>query len=178
MAFSNPFEYRPAGDLGLRRSERLYSVKRECGLAECMFQHVSGFMARLYLRLFHRLHIEGAARLPAAGPFIMVANHSSHLDTLVLARAVSWRIRAHVFPIAAADTFFVRPLSAHSATLFLNALPLWRRQPGRHSLNDLRERLQGDDCIFIIYPEGTRSRDGRMSEFRPGIGMLVAGRDT
>ena len=175
MAFTNPFNYRPAGDLGLRRSERTYSVKRECSLVECIFQHLSGFVARIYLRLYHRLKIEGAENLPRHSPFIMVANHSSHLDTLVLARAVNWRSRAHIFPIAAADTFFVRPLSARSATLFLNALPLWRRRPGRHSLEDLRERLQTDDCIFIIYPEGTRSRDGNVTQFRSGIGTLIAG---
>jgi 1-acyl-sn-glycerol-3-phosphate acyltransferase len=39
---------------------------------------------------------------------------------------------------------------------------------------DLRDRLIGEPCVYILFPEGTRTRSGEMGPFRPGIGMLAA----
>src|SRR5262249_20097289 len=56
----------------------------------------------------------------------------------------------------------------------LNALPMWRKKCGPHALGQLRQRLLEEPCAYILFPEGTRSRDGQMSAFKPGLGMLVA----
>jgi 1-acyl-sn-glycerol-3-phosphate acyltransferase len=56
----------------------------------------------------------------------------------------------------------------------LNALPMWRKNCGPHALADLRQKLQEERSIFIIFPEGGRSRDGSMKPFKHGLGMLVA----
>src|SRR5262249_37922860 len=61
------------------------------------------------------------------------------------------------------------------AAHFLNALPVWRRNAGRHGLDDLRQRLIEEEATYILFPEGGRSRDGQMKPFKPGVGMLVAG---
>src|SRR6516162_3647568 len=65
---------------------------------------------RGWLGLFHRLTIHGQENWPVAPPFVLVANHSSHLDTLVLAAALPSQLRAHLRPLAAADVFFRTPL--------------------------------------------------------------------
>ena len=65
--------------------------------------------------------------------------------------------------------------AAFSAGL-MNALPMWRRSVGRHAIGDLRDRLVGQPCGLILFPEGTRSRTGAIGPFKPGLGMLVAGR--
>ena len=57
----------------------------------------------------------------------------------------------------------------------MNALPIWRHSVGTHSLDELRERLTSGNCVYIIFPEGTRTRDGAIAKFKPGIGRLVAG---
>ena len=57
----------------------------------------------------------------------------------------------------------------------LNALPMWRHNCGLHAMKDLRDRLVGDPSVFILFPEGGRSRTGQMGQFKPGLGMLVAG---
>jgi 1-acyl-sn-glycerol-3-phosphate acyltransferase len=56
----------------------------------------------------------------------------------------------------------------------LNALPMWRKNCGPHALADLRRKLQEERAIFIIFPEGGRSRNGSMMPFKHGLGMLVA----
>jgi 1-acyl-sn-glycerol-3-phosphate acyltransferase len=53
-------------------------------------------------------------------------------------------------------------------------LPMWRKNCGPHALADLRLKLQEEKAIFIIFPEGGRSRTGSMMPFKHGLGMLVA----
>lgn len=169
------WQYKPAGDLGLKPEESLRSLRREAGLVATITQSAWRVVVRLYLRGYHRLRVEGAEHLPAQAPFVMVANHSSHLDALTLASALPWRLRQRVFPIAAGDVFFETPAVALFSAMTLNALPMWRKSCGPHAMRELRERLIGEPAIYVLFPEGTRSRDGQMSKFKPGIGMLVAG---
>jgi len=164
----------PARDLGLPLAERLRSVRRESGLVESFAHRAWWLVIRSYLGLCHRLTILGREHVPNRPPFLLVANHSSHLDALVLAASMNGRLRDHVFPIAAGDTFFETPVLTAFAAYVLNALPLWRRNCGPHALAELRQRLVGEPCAFILFPEGTRSRDGRMATFKPGMGMIVA----
>src|SRR5262249_27406810 len=77
----------------------------------------------------------------------------------------------------ARDVFFESLLRAVFAATFVNALPIHRRATSGHALGDFRARLLSDPCVFILFPEGTRTRDGKMNRFKPGIGMLVAGSD-
>jgi 1-acyl-sn-glycerol-3-phosphate acyltransferase len=104
-----------------------------------------------------------------------VANHASHLDAIILGGILPLRFVGAVFPIAAGDTFFTKRASSIFATAFMNALPIWRKNCGAHSLEDLRERLLQGACIYILFPEGTRTRTGEMAPFKPGLGRLVAG---
>lgn len=170
----DPWVYKPAGDAGLRPDLAAKSLRREAGLPSLIGQGFWEALARAYFAVFHRLKIEGQP-LPARPPFIMVANHTSHLDALVLACALPLKWRAQTFPIAAGDTFFTKPVTAFFAAFLLNALPMWRKKCGPHALETLRERLIDESAIYILFPEGTRSRDGHPGPFKPGIGRLVAG---
>ncbi len=168
------WKYDRAADHGLSPKEKLVSLKREVGLAGFFSQCCWRTFTRAYLRVYHRLAVIGRENLPQQAPFILVCNHTSHLDTLALASALPWRLRQSVFPIGAGDTFFETPVVAFFAGMLLNALPLWRHRSGRHALKELRERLIGEPAIYILFPEGTRTRDGKMNPFKPGIGMLIA----
>ena len=167
--------YKPARDLGLPAHERRLSLRREVGLISAMSCLMWRGLTRAYLAIAHRLEIRGRENLPAVGPFIVVANHASHLDALILAAALPVRHVGNVFPIAAGDTFFTKPATSIFATACMNALPIWRRNCGAHSLGELRDRLAADGSIYILFPEGTRTRTGEMTPFKPGIGRLVAG---
>ena len=114
---------------------------------------------RAYLQFYHRLRVEGAEHLPARPSFVMVANHTSHLDAITLAAALPWRLRRFAFPIAAGDVFFETPAVALFSAMMLNALPMWRKSCGSHAMQQLRERLVSEPIIYVLFPEGTRSRD-------------------
>lgn len=169
------WRYQGARDRDLKRRERRSSTRRETGLVPAFFSLCWWLYVRLYLKLFHRLEVLGRENLPREPGFIMVSNHSSHLDTLALAAALPLRWNGHVFPVAAGDTFFNRPETAWFAANFLNALPLWRSRASAHALAELRERVMVAEEVLILFPEGTRSRDGKMGSFKSGIGRLVAG---
>ncbi|HVM80936.1 MAG TPA: lysophospholipid acyltransferase family protein [Stellaceae bacterium] len=168
------WKLRPAGDFGLSPRERLASLRRELGFLGTATHWCWRQFVRLYLRCFHGLRVMGREHLPEP-PFVMIANHASHLDTLTLASVLPLALIDRVHPIAAEDTFFTSFATSAFAAFAVNALPLRRRATKRADLATLRARLLEEELVFILFPEGTRSRDGSMASFKPGIGALVAG---
>jgi len=173
----NRWQYSSACDIGLEAKHRYCSPHRENEFTQNLMR--LGWLAslRLVFKFWNRLEIHGLENVPSKPPFVITANHSSHLDALVLASALSLRWRDQISPLAAGDYFFSsKPRASFSATV-LNALPIWRhRQHGqRHELGDLRDRLREQSAIYIVFPEGSRSRDGGLHEFKPGFATLVAG---
>lgn len=168
------FDLKPANDLGMSHKERTLCLARESGLIQTGTHLAYWSLMRTYLRLYHRLAIHGRQHIPADPPYVLVANHTSHLDALVLASILPGRLRDRVFPLAAGDFFFETPAIATFATACVNALPLWRKNCGRHGMGELRKRLAEEPCVYVLFPEGTRSRDGTMGAFKAGLGMLVA----
>ena len=169
-----PWQLQPARDTGLTSAERFRSVRRESGLLESLAHHACFSLIRSYFAIAHRLTITGRENLPAHGPFVLAANHCSHLDALVLGAALSPHHRERAFPIAAGDVFFQTKVTSTFSAIMLNALPMWRKNCGPHALAELRRKLEEEKAIFIIFPEGGRSRDGAMKPFKHGLGMLVA----
>jgi 1-acyl-sn-glycerol-3-phosphate acyltransferase len=103
------WELEPAADFGLSPRARLASLQREAGLVASLTHLTWRLAARLYLKAYHRLAIIGGANLPPEPPYVMVANHASHLDAVALAASLPARHCNRTFPIAAGDTFFERP---------------------------------------------------------------------
>jgi 1-acyl-sn-glycerol-3-phosphate acyltransferase len=169
------WKLQPARDLQDTGLKRYRNPRREHGLVSSALRLAWWSGVRAYLTLFHRLQIRGRRHIPAAGPAVVVANHASHLDALVIACALPLAQRDRMFPLAAGDVFFETPAVAAFAAHLLNALPVWRRNAGRHGLAELRARLVEEQALYILFPEGARSRDGGLLPFKPGVGMMVAG---
>ena len=165
----------PARDIALKGAERHRSYDRESGLVANVARFAWWAMMRTSLKVLHRLEVVGRENLPDEPSFVLVANHASHLDAMVLGSTLPLRMRDQLFPLAAGDVFFETPaLAAFSATV-LNALPVWRKKVGPHAIQDLRKRLIKQPSVYILFPEGGRTRDGRMKPFKGGIGMMTAG---
>ncbi|MBR0683788.1 1-acyl-sn-glycerol-3-phosphate acyltransferase [Roseomonas eburnea] len=168
------WKLRPARDHGLPAEERLRSLSRERGLGSLLLGSAWRAALRGYLAAFHRLQVTGRDHLPPP-PFVLIANHSSHLDALTLSAVLRGEAARRAHALAAGDTFFTSTLSSAFAAYAVNALPVWRKRTKSGELATLRERLVEDRLVYILFPEGTRARDGAMAPFQPGIGVLVAG---
>jgi 1-acyl-sn-glycerol-3-phosphate acyltransferase len=172
-----PWLYDIEPDLDQPLIERLCRFPREPNLLVCGLRWLTATMLRGWLRVYHRLTIVGRENLPANSSFVMVANHASHLDTLCLLAALPMTRLHRAFPAAAKDYFFVSSMRALLATVVANALPFERRGDPRHSLDVCKHLLANPGTILVVFPEGTRSRTGELCDFRPGVGLLLAGSD-
>ena len=173
----NTWNYHPSPNIGTPIASRLTRFPREPGMFAYAVRSIAALLLRAWMRVYHRLAIDGRDNLPAGGSYVLVCNHTSHLDTLGLLCAVPLRRIHHCFPAAAADYFFTNlPRSAVSATL-INALPFDRAGGGEQSLALCDALLREGDNILILFPEGTRSTSGEIGRFRSGIGRLAAGKD-
>lgn len=169
------WKLQPARDLTQAGLERYRNPRREDGLVSSLLRLGWWGAVRMMLGIVNRLEVRGLENVPASGPVVLVANHASHFDALVIASALPLHLRDRVHPLAAGDVFFETPARAAFAAHLLNALPVWRKNVGRHGLADLRNRLVEEEAIYILFPEGARSRDGKLLPFKPGVGMMVAG---
>jgi 1-acyl-sn-glycerol-3-phosphate acyltransferase len=125
---------------------------------------------RAVLTLTGGLRVHGAAGLPP-GPCVIVANHSSHADTAALIAALPARRQPAV--AAAADYWFrggVRPAICRALCA---AFPV-RRSGGGSTDLAAAVRLLAAGHDVIVFPEGTRSRDGQTGDFHRGAARLAA----
>ena len=125
------------------------------------------FLFRVYFCLYHRGRICDADRLPADGAFILAANHMSFLDPPFLGQACN----RNVFYMAR-DTLFRYRLSNWILRSW-NCVPM-KREGGDIAAMRTVIRLLGEGKAVLMFPEGTRSKDGQLQEARAGIGMIVA----
>jgi long-chain acyl-CoA synthetase len=115
--------------------------------------------------------ILGRGNIPANRNFIVVANHSSHLDFSLVGYALG-AIGDDIRVLAAKDYFFNTPARRFLATNFTSMMPFDRERAQLESLEDaLAELAQGRSVL--MFPEGTRSADGEIHEFKSGAGFLA-----
>jgi 1-acyl-sn-glycerol-3-phosphate acyltransferase len=123
---------------------------------------------------YTRVSVHGREHLAAVeGPVLFVSNHSSHMDTPVLLRALprEWRRRTAV--AAAADYFYTKPWLAHTVSLAFNTVPVERKGEGGDGTSEL-VRLIREGWSIVVFAEGTRSRDGTVGRLRSGAAVLAA----
>jgi 1-acyl-sn-glycerol-3-phosphate acyltransferase len=172
-----PWEYEPAADRNRPLVELLKDFPREPHLWMYAIRTAAALMIRSWLKVYHRFEVRDRERLPIGRSFIIVANHQSHYDTPCLVSTIPLRNIHRAFPAAAADYFFKDLPSSAFASIVVNGLPFKRQARGADSLVLCRELLRNEGNILIIFPEGTRTKDGAPGTFKPGIGLLCAGTD-
>lgn len=171
------WQYDSAQDLDQTMVERLRHFPREPDMLVYGLRSLVALIIRALLRVYCRFEIVGEEHLRSNRSFVLVANHSSHLDTVCLLSALPLRRLHRAFPAAAADYFFKSVSRTWIATVVANALPFARQNHVRHSLEICAELLANTGNVLIIFPEGTRSTNGTLQEFKPGVGALLGGRD-
>ena len=129
-----------------------------------------GGMRALYDRVLET-SVHGSAQVPPFGGYIVCANHASHLDTGLIKYALGEQGEALV-ALAAKDYFFEDPVRRMYFENFTNLVPMERHGSLRESLRLAGEVIH-DGYILLIFPEGTRSETGVMTDFKPSLGYLA-----
>jgi 1-acyl-sn-glycerol-3-phosphate acyltransferase len=169
------WDYKPTEDFDQAPIDRLKNFPRQPDLIVYALRSLANLVMRAWLRIYHRLEVIGRENLPAEGSFVFVGNHSSHLDAAVLLAALPLGKIHRAFPAAASDYFFTSlPRLAFSA-IIVNAMPFDRKENPRKSLELCRQLLENPGHILILFPEGTRTLEGSIGAFKPGVGFLIAG---
>lgn len=124
-------------------------------------------VARLVLRTWMSLDVAGAHHVPSAGGAIIASTHTSHADSLALGAAVRRRL-SFLGAADLADTPVLGPFLPR-----IGLLPVERGSGDAGLLDDLAA-LVADGAALVVYPEGSRSRDGSVHRPRSGVARLAA----
>lgn len=119
------------------------------------------------------VNVEASPRLEELqGRFVLVANHSSHLDAPVLVQNLPARLRKHLAVGVAADYFFDDVVRRGFTRILFNAFPIDRAGSKKHA--GLSARLLSAGIPVLLFPEATRSRSGKIQQFSSGVAALAA----
>jgi 1-acyl-sn-glycerol-3-phosphate acyltransferase len=172
------WKYETAKDGGLSFIDRLKACPREPDPLVYAARMASAVAIRAALRTYFRFDIEGRERLPRQRSFVMVANHASHLDAVSLLAALPLGSLNRAYPVAARDYFCANDPRLALTAIIANVMLFDRDERSMESLKFCRGLLDEPDNVLIMFPEGTRSTNGRVGLFRRGIGLLLAGMNT
>lgn len=104
---------------------------------------------------------------------LIISNHASHLDATSIAAAIPRRYWLSLYIAAAKDYFFSNPLFTFFSQHCLGAIPIDRKDRRGEAINLIIKLLTELDRIWlIIFPEGTRSKDGKIHEFKRGVSIF------
>jgi 1-acyl-sn-glycerol-3-phosphate acyltransferase len=130
------------------------------------FYRLACALVRGLALLWFRWRVYGAGNVPRVGPVILASNHVSVADPALigsaLPRAINFLGRENLFEVPV-FSWVIR---------HLNAFPVDRDGGGGAGLKAILDRLQAGGGI-ILFPEGTRSPDGKLQPGKPGIGLAV-----
>ncbi len=115
--------------------------------------------------------IEGNSNVPQHVNFIVAPNHTSHLDTGLVKRALGSEVAEQTVAVAAADYWFDTKYKRAYMNNFTTLVPIERTGSLRQSLRHVTQILN-EGYNALIFPEGGRQESGQITEFKPIIGYL------
>jgi 1-acyl-sn-glycerol-3-phosphate acyltransferase len=120
------------------------------------------------------VHLQGRENLPDSEPSILIANHNSHLDTLVIMSLFPVSKVESIRPVAAYDYFMKSKYMAWFSTNLLGIIPLKREvtKEGEHPFAALYSALEKGETL-LLFPEGSRGKPEELQSFKTGIGHLA-----
>ncbi len=134
--------------------------------------HCCALLGRMAGRLLWGVRLEGAEHLPTEGGVLLAMSHESVLDPVIVGsylapRQVRFLGRNTLFGKNGRTSLFGRAL------LLVGAVPIEREGGGARDVLRLSRNLLEAGEMVLIFPEGTRSPDGKVRRFRRGVGMIA-----
>ena len=126
------------------------------------------FLSQSIVLVFCRFRVFGQRNIPDSGGFIIASNHQCYMDPMFLSagmrQPINFMARQELFTM---NWFFGWFISS------INAFPLARRTFDSSGMREALTRLAQGKAI-LVFPEGTRTFDGKLMPLRPGLYMLAA----
>ncbi len=127
---------------------------------------ICGWPVRFFCVMFFRIRFYGVENVPKKGGFILLCNHQSWLDHLFVVTPVN---RICVF--AARDSLFKIPVFGWIFRIY-SCIPIKRNHADIGAIRECIEKLK-NNCGLVLYPEGTRTADGKIARLKPGFTLLA-----
>jgi 1-acyl-sn-glycerol-3-phosphate acyltransferase len=128
----------------------------------CLFAR---WWCRLFCRLFFRMRFTGLENVPSTGPFILAVNHQSFLDPMLAGIALKGQLC-----FMARDTLFKSRIFGPLLSS-VKAIPVRRGQADIASIKTIIAKLKQGQGV-CLFPEATRTTDGKISSFKGGLSLL------
>jgi 1-acyl-sn-glycerol-3-phosphate acyltransferase len=123
------------------------------------------WVCRVFCMLFFRMRSYGRENIPKKGAFVLISNHQSYLDPMLcgipLKRRVNFLARETLFH----HWFFGRAIAS------VGTIPVKQDEADISAIRKAIDILKQGRGV-CLFPEGTRSRDGKITPFKPGFGLL------
>ncbi len=131
-------------------------------------------LARLFARTLFSIEVRGRENIPVGEPCLLCANHASHMDTFALATAAVGASHRLVF-LGAHDYFSRLRWRRRLLRRIICLVEFDRRNTVTAAMHNLKilSACRDDGRIVVLFPEGTRSVDGKMATFKPGAALFA-----
>ncbi len=131
------------------------------------------FLAWVLINVVYRIRVTGMENVPTSGPAVVVCNHVSYMDPVILTGSIRRNMRFvmyyRIFQIPLLRFFFEH----------MRAIPIAGKMEDEQLMNEAFERVDEELAagnVVCIFPEGAITRDGEIQRFRPGIEKIIARR--
>jgi 1-acyl-sn-glycerol-3-phosphate acyltransferase len=134
------------------------------------------YLKAIGFRFYIRLKVVGdfEAIYKTHPRLILISNHASHLDAVSIAAAVPFRYWGDLYITAAKDYWFRNPVFTFFSKHCLGAIPIDRHDKKGEAIKLCMNLLQNLDRIWLIlFPEGSRSKDGALQPFKRGVSLFA-----
>lgn len=151
---------------------------RHIDLTSIFFRFLwSLFLQGLAFRFYVRLQVLGTSfeELYRKYPkLLIISNHASHLDATSIAAAIPRKYWLSLYISAAKDYFFSNPVFTFFSQHCLGAIPIDRKDRKGEAINLILKLLNTQERMWLIlFPEGTRSKDGKIQDFKRGVSIFA-----
>jgi long-chain acyl-CoA synthetase len=133
-----------------------------------LFTIILGFV-KLMCKLCFKLKVEGIENLPEKRPYIITPNHASYIDGFAVAAALPMSIFKHLYSLGL-QKYFRGPVEYFAK--LAHVIPI-DRETYLHKAIQISFYVLKNGKSLLIFPEGSRSFDGEIMEFKKGVGILA-----